>query len=332
MSIFRILVAFALVVAGVVSTGCSGGGGGDGVFAGLLGPPRPQHVDITIANAQDVSATVVRADDQAFDFVTKIGGQIFPSPPAAPDLLSSNSKFELFATVAATGKPVPDTCAVSGTVTVSGQPENHPVSLSAGDVFDFVFDTCDDGDGYTLDGSFSLSAERVTGDTRTDVFRLSYEVQDMRLTVASGMENYTVSVSNGFDIIWDSVAFPEIVLTTGMAPFAAIQLSSQTDVYSFSGTQRSLTVNADISVSTTLREVREPSFKSAFGNTLYETIVPLQAPDGQDPQSGEISVGSIKNSMRIVIESGDIVRLDIDLDGDGIVDDTQYTTWAALRG
>ena len=122
MSIFRVLVAFALVVAGVVSTGCDGGGGGDGVFAGLLGPPPRPNFDITIANAQDVSATVVRADDQAFDFVIKIGGQIFPSPPAAPDLLSSNSKFELFATVATTGKPVTETCAVSGSVTVSGQP------------------------------------------------------------------------------------------------------------------------------------------------------------------------------------------------------------------
>mgnify|MGYP001817590861 CR=1 FL=1 len=198
-------------------------------------------------------------------------------------------------------------------------------------MFDFVFDTCDDADGYTLDGSFSLSVESVAGDTRTDVFRLSYEVQDMRLTVASGKDNYTGSVSNGFDIIWDSVAFPEIVLTTGMEPFAAMQLSSQADVYSFSG-NRSLTVNADISVSTTLREVREPSFDSAFGNNSYETIAPLQAPDGQDPQSGEISVGSIKNSTHIVIESSDIVRLDIDLDGDGIVDDTPYTTWAVLRG
>jgi hypothetical protein len=62
-------------------------------------PPPAPHVDITIANTQDVSATVVRVDDQAFDFATKIGGLVFPTPPAAPDLLSSNSKFELYATL-----------------------------------------------------------------------------------------------------------------------------------------------------------------------------------------------------------------------------------------
>jgi hypothetical protein len=209
MRILRVLVAFALVVAGVVSTGCSGGGGGDdGVFVGLLGPPRPPNVGITIANAQDVSATVVRAADQVFDVATTIGAQIFPSPPAAPDLLSSNSKFELFATVAATGKPVTDTCAVSGTVTVSGQPENDPVSLSAGDVFDFVFDTCDDGNGYTLDGSFLLLVRYLIGDPRTDVFQLSHEVQDMALTVASGMENYAASVlraNHGVSLSWTAL-------------------------------------------------------------------------------------------------------------------------------
>jgi len=290
-------------------------------------------VDITIANAQDVSATVVRVDDQAFDFATKIGGQVFPSPPAAPDLLSSNSKFELYATVAATGGPVTDTCAVSGTVTVSGQPENDPVSLSAGDVFDLVFDTCDDGDGYTLDGSFSLIVQYLVGDPRTDVFQLGYEVQDMALTVASGMDNYAASVSGGFVLDWYSVAFPEIVLTTSLGYLDTLQLSSQAGVYSSSG-RRSLTVNADISVSTTLREAREPLLESTFfgGHIFYETIVPLQAPDGQDPQSGEIFVGGIKESIRIVIESSDIVRLDIDLDGDSIVDDIQYTTWAALQG
>lgn len=115
--------------------------------------------------------------------------------------------------------------------------------------------------------------------------------------------------------------------------FVALQLSSQADVYFLKAGRRSLTVNADISVSTTLREVQEPSLESAFlgGGIHYETIVPLQAPDGQDPQSGEIFVGNIKESIRIVIESSDIVRLDIDLDGDSIVDDIQYTTWAALH-
>jgi hypothetical protein len=99
---------------------------------------------------------------------------------------------------------------------------------------------------------------------------------------------------------------------------------------------QSLTVNADISISTTLGEARESLMESAFlgGYISYEIIVPLQAPDGQDPESGEILVseGVGNGTIRIVIESSTIVRLDIDPDGDGTVDDIQFTTWAALQG
>jgi hypothetical protein len=326
------------VVAGVVSTVGSGGGGNELSFVGpelgaLQLPPPPRDigwVDITIDNAQDVSATVVRAADQLFDVATAIGGQIFPRPPAAPDLLSSNSKFELFATVAMTGDPVTDTCAVSGTVTVSGDPANDPVALAERDVFDLVFDACDDGDGYTLDGSFLLFVNELVGDPRTDVFRLRYFVRDMDLTVASGVDSYTAE--KHFHIEWDSLAFPVIVLTN--TPL--LTLSSQADVYSWLRGGQSLTVNADISIPTTLGEARESLMESAFlgGRISYEIIVPLQSPDGRDPVSGEILVskGAVNGTIRIVIESSAIVRLDIDSDGDGIVDNIQFTTWAALLG
>ena len=83
MRMLRILVAFALMVAGVVSTvGSGGGGGGDDVdwspILNLVPGPPPTSMDITTANAQDVSSTVVQAIDRVFDVAAKMGGQIFP--------------------------------------------------------------------------------------------------------------------------------------------------------------------------------------------------------------------------------------------------------------
>ena len=75
-------------------------------------------VDITLATAQDVSATVVQAIDQVFDVASKTGGQIFPGSPAASNLLSGHSKFALLQTVATTGEFFTDACAVSGTVRI----------------------------------------------------------------------------------------------------------------------------------------------------------------------------------------------------------------------
>lgn len=337
MRVLRFVMAFAVVVAGVVSTVGSGGGDNLSGPTGPVTPPppiQPPWVDITIANAQDVSATIVQDADQVFDFAAMIGGQIFPSPPTAPNLLSTNSKFELFEKTAATGAPATDTCAVSGAVTVSGAPGNNPVSLSEEDTFDLVFETCDDGDGYSLDGSFSVIVNELAGDPRTDVFRLSYQLPNVIVTVAFDDGTHTMSSASRFSLTWDTVDFPVTVLS--LTP-NALALSTQADNYVLLSGVHSRTINADISVSTTLAEVGEAQLLSQVsldGYINYETVVPLQAPNGQAPESGEILVsnGLANETIRIVIESSTSVRLEIDSDGDGTVNDTQYTTWAALLG
>jgi hypothetical protein len=345
MRILRVLLAFVLVIAGVVSTVGSGGGGSDGGvnFDGLDGcclsstPPQPD-VDITIDNAQDVSATVVQAIGELFDVMAKISGQIFPNPPAAPDLLSSNSKFDFFETVQTTEEPVIATCAVIGNVYIWGRTTNDPVSLSEGDVFELMFNSCDDGDGYILDGKFTLLVNVLDGDPRTDVSRLAYEVFAMALTVTSGIDTYVASASQPLFLLgWDSLPFPEIML---IASTRGLILSSQVDTYSWSDLiqpeKHSLTVNADTSIPATLAKASESLIESAAlgGRVAYVIAVPLQAPDGQDPESGDILIsGGYENgTIRIVIESSASVRLEIDVDGDGTVDDYQYTTWPALRG
>ena len=267
-----------------------------------------------------------------FGVSTMIGGQIFPSPPATPDLLSSNSKFEFIAAVAATGETRTDTCVVSGAVTVSSSPWNVPSPLSEGDRFDLVFDTCDDGDGYTLDGSFSLSVRGLDDDARTDVFRFRYELLNMTLIVTSGVDNHaTLSAPYLFVLDWDSLDFPVVVLTAS----PNLRLGTQADDYSSNlGGWHSLTVNAGISIPATLGEARSLMKSAVIGDYIScDIIVPLQAPDGQDPESGEILVsgGDGNGTVCIVIESSARVRLEIDTDGDGIVDDFQYTTWAALK-
>ena len=335
MKFIRVVIAFLLVVAGVISTGGSGGGGswdsccfGEWPNTGL--DPLPiTWVDITPSNAHDVSVEVVKAVHQVFDVAATMGGQVFPKPPAAPNLLSGHTKFVLFDAVVASGEPVTDACAVSGTVTLSGNPTNNPVIMSVNDVFSLVFDTCDDGDGYSIDGSFSLKVMELSGDPRTDVFRIRYSLWDIALTVASDGGNYTAS-ANGFALAWDSLAFPVIVLTS--SPYT-LQLGSQDKVHFIASENLSLTANVDISPINKILEASTYRMKSDFlGDYLsYETIHPLDSADNRNPESGEILVTG-NGAVRIVIESSTSVRLEIDADGDGAVDDYQYTTWAALQG
>jgi hypothetical protein len=342
MRFLRVLVAFAMLVVGVVSTIGSGGGGGAGSsdWGSVKLPPGccaasgpTPNVDITTSNAQDVSATVVQGIDKLFDVAVTIGGQIFPSPPAAPYLLSGNSKFELFEKVMATGEPGTDKCVVSGAVTVSANPWNVRSTLSDGAVLDLVFETCDDDYGYTLDGSFTLFVRGLDGDTRSDVFQLKYELQNVSLTVTSGVDNYvTLSAPYLLYLDWNSLDFPVVVLTA----WPNLGLASQADNYSWNlGGEHMLTVNADLSITTTTAEARSLIKSAVLGDYLfYEIVSPLQSTDGEEPESGEILIdgGAGNGTVRIVIESSTSVRLMIDVDGDGIVDDYQYTTWSSLRG
>jgi hypothetical protein len=335
MKIIRIVIAFSLVVAGVISTVGSGGGGswdsccfGEWPNTGL--DPSPiTWVNITSSNALDVSAEVVQAVHQMFDVAATMGGQVFPNPLATPNVLSGHSKFVLFDTVVASGEPVTDACAVSGTVTLSGNPTNDPVAMSVNDAFSLVFDSCDDGDGYSIDGGFSLKVMELSGDPWTDVFRIRYSLWDIELTVASDGGNYTAS-ANGFALARDSLAFPVIALTSS---FYSLQLSSLDDVYFIASENLSLTANVDISPINKVLEASTSRMKSDFlGDSLsYETILPLTEADNANPESGEILVTG-NGTVRIVIESSTSVRLEIDADSDGVVDDYQYTTWAALQG
>ena len=341
MRILRIFLAFALMAVGVISIVGSGGGGAGSSDWGKvkIAPgccvatvPTP-NVDITVANAQTVSATVVGAISQLFVVVTTIGRQVFPSPPAASSLLSSNSKFELFETVLATGEPGIDTCAVSGTVTVSSNPWNVSGFLSEGAMLDLVFDSCDDGDGYTLDGRITLAVRGLNGDPLTDVFQLKYELIDTTLTVASGADNQ-VTLSSPYLLFldWNSLNFPVVELTV----WPNLILGSQAGEFSWNlGGVHTLTVNADASIPTRITEGRSLVKNTALGEYIaYEIVSSVQADDDTNPDSGEILIsgGAENGTIRLVIESSVSVRLEIDEDGDGTVDDYQYTTWEALRG
>ena len=340
MRIIRVFTAIALLVAGVVSTVGSGGGGGG--FGGvgklefdLFGPfpecceGRSADVDITTINAHEVSATVVRAIGQVFDVGVKIDGQVFPRPPSAPTLLPGSSKFGLLAQAA--NGDVTDTCVVSGTVTVARLSTNDPASLSPGDGFRFAFESCDDGYGYTINGNFWLYVRELDGDPRTDVFQLVYALTDMTLSVSVGSVTENIAVTNNVVLRWDSRAYPEVVLTVLTATW---QLSSWGGDYSWLHGDHSLTVNSDVTNPATQKETDYTLMESVvLGYISYAIVIPLQAPDGQAPESGEILIygGEGNGNIHIVIESDNSVRLEIDVDGDGNIDDYQYTTWARLN-
>jgi hypothetical protein len=69
------------------------------------------------------------------------------------------------------------------------------------------------------------------------------------------------------------------------------------------------------------------------GSVDYDTPVAVEAVDNADPNVGEILVtGADDSTVRIVIIDTSNIRLEIDEDGDGTVDEFVDTNWDELNG
>jgi len=71
---------------------------------------------------------------------------------------------------------------------------------------------------------------------------------------------------------------------------------------------------------------------SAFaGSATFETVKPFLSVDGSFPSMGELVIhGANGATIRVVALDGTFVRLEIDDDGDGVVDARVDATWAEL--
>jgi hypothetical protein len=85
---------------------------------------------------------------------------------------------------------------------------------------------------------------------------------------------------------------------------------------------------------TKLAEVLGRLASQVLGGTVdYETPISIQATGDNDPYTGEILVTGANNStLRIVIVDSANITLEIDENGDGVVDAFIDTSWAALNG
>lgn len=331
MNIIRVLVAIVLMVFGVITTVGSGGGGGGGgpIMGAPVNPDLPpvefDYVEINAANAQDVASEVVKAAALVTDISNIIAGQIVPGPASNPSVLSSNSKFDSILDVATNGSSMTVPCLLSGTVFILPNAANNSAGFSESDFFTLTFNACDDGDRNSIDGEITFRVGEITGDPLTDVFRLRYG-GGTELTVTVGATSYFAP--SGFFLSWDTVNFPLLSLEVSNIQFV---IRSAID-YIFRGLSQQL--DLDTAVTPAAQQWWEEGVSvetdTLGGVVEYRSVAPL---DGlESPSVGEIMIeeGNDDGNLRLVIESAATVRLEVDEDGDGILEDVQFTTWAAL--
>ncbi len=330
----RVLLTVVLVAAGIAGVIGSGGGGGGGFSSSV------PYVAITTEDAFDVASAVVQAVGATFDLADATGGGVSPSASGAvpgAGILAARGVFSQLSRARIRGLTVqpatafgPETvpCYVSGTVTLSGDLANPP-SLTAGDRINGTFNDCLDEEPFIMDGGLTLVVREVEGDPLTDVYLLTLDITLMDLRIAD--DTGTSTADGDVTLTLDSLDFP---VTLTQIAGGSLELASAADVYTLTGFDHSLQVDATVIPNTRLAQAIGTLVSDLLGGKVdYETVTPVQASGDDDPDTGEILItGAESTTIHVVIVDSANVRLDIDVDGNGSVDDSQNTSWAALNG
>jgi hypothetical protein len=318
-------------------TACDGGNGITEAKDGNGGGPGPGTggggltVEITAANA----VLVTKVSYQAALSSGELGGFSGDTGLLASDL-SGISKLGGGLAIAnkigsssanATITEVIEECPLGGTITTNANIANQQsLTLTPGDSFDIFYEICNDGFSV-IDGSLFYEVDAFSGDLLTSLYSLTMTATFTDFQVATDEDQL---VSNGdITVRIDTLQFPNIEAQVSGNSLTVDGSVSAMVMTNFSSLH---TQNGAMNPS--------PYTQTSFGtlnSTLlsgvisYSTPVEFEGSDVDYPSSGEFLVTGSNSSVRLTAIDSVDVRVDIDIDGDGIIDETVNTTWAELE-
>lgn len=321
------LTIFIPVLALTSLAACGGSGGGGVVPVASPGPT----VAIVSNNAMQVAKVSYESALDSGELGSLSGNGLFVgNQPGGFEKLG-----KAMAEAAKTGGgqgfvPLPaetTACANSGFVTVSGEiADPFTPTLSPGDFFVFDYDQCDEGFDEVVDGALRLDVNSFSGDFLSQLF-------DMTVTLT--LTTFQVET---LEDVMTSHGDATVSLNTLNAPAVTTSLSGNSLTADTNSSSETLT-NFRSSVSVDGGQVPAPFTMSASG-TLdsseiggvvgYSTPVIFTGFDADYPSSGEFLVTGDGSSLRLIAIDNVNVVIELDTNGDGVVDETLQTTWAEL--
>jgi hypothetical protein len=311
--IFVVIGLSALVGCGGGSTTAPSGTGNTG--SGNL-------ATITTENAKAIAGVAAQTALEN-DFFVDIVSQSLPVfSSGSQQTLSSVLKMAGPSNLSAAISGLVD-CAVFGTVDIDLSVAN-PLTLSAGDVFGFMFTSCDQGTGSVASGGVAVTITAIGGDFTTGEFLLGMSLEVTALSITENGETTSATGTIGIEI--DNTMPPIRTITVSIGALATSS-AGMTDVI----TNMTVTITEDDSMFPTGVTV-ETSFTVSSpgigGDIVVSTSIALQSSGSEYPFVGELRIMAAGNSVIVLIAlGGGSVRLEIDIDGDGAMDNSVDTTW-----
>ncbi len=307
-------------------TACGGGGGGG--EAEFTPPPTSAPLTITASNGQSATYTAwesANASVGVSDLLSNSGfistGQLKPTVLPTTDFTNIVNKIPF--------GPTTLPCQVSGSITISGDLAD-PItpSLTEGDVINVDAASCDDGLGEVIDGMLGFDVVAFEGDIVSGLYDLTMAMTMTGFSVQTANETLT---SNGdANVMLNTLSAPAVSAEVGGMSLTTQSGALTETLTNFLSAQ---TVDAgQVPAPYTFSSSGTLDSSQLAGTVTYTTPVTFAGFDNDYPQSGELLVTGASSSARLIALDAVNVRVEIDTDGDGTVDEVIDTTWAALDG
>ena len=216
-------------------------------------------------------------------------------------------------------------CLSDGIVTLSGDIAN-PVTLTFGDTFRAVYEFCDDGAGEVIDGTIDFTVGDFTGDLLTGLYMLSMDAVVTNLQAITATD--TIINNGDVTITLDTMQAPFIYAGASGTSMTVDSSASSETLRNFSSNQ---TVDGNLqTLPFTLAASGALDSTQLAGIVRYSTPVEFAGEGFDNPSSGELLIEGENSSARLRAIDNINVTIEIDSNGDGVIDATIDTTWDGL--
>lgn len=256
---------------------------------------------------------------------SKTGGSSKPLPQAR-----TNSLLAQIVQQVPLGTDVYDCLVPGGSVSVSIDVVDPLVlaagALSVGDNFLVDYDNCDDGAGEAIDGIIDLTVSAFEGDIFSGLYDLSMTMIISTLQVTTLTDVLTTNGNATARLNLLELLYAEATVSGSSI---TMDYNSMSDTLIDFSSMQTVDVGALDQPYTMVTQGTLTTTRLA-GSVVYSTPVMFAGLGSNYPYTGEFFVVGENSSIRLVADNDVDVHIDIDSDGDTVVDETIVTTWAEL--
>lgn len=316
---FRLLpvLAFTLIIV------ACGGGSSAGV---TVPPPGSAPLVIDSNNAKPAARTAYSASANSMRSGEQVGGpgvSIAPGNNFAKPYVKQSLANELLRGMQNDASKSLPPCAVSGTETTTANLAN-PLTLTAGDTIIVDYVSCDNGFGEILDGRIQMTIAVFSGDLLSGLYLLDVNVVLVNFQVQTAED--TILANGDSTVSIDTLGLPMVLLSVGGNSLSSTSNASTETITNF---QTSQSVDTSVFPEPYTQTTSGTVDSSQLAGTIsYTTPVTFQGVGDTYPFAGELLITGAGNAtIRVIALDAVNIRIETDIDGDGVVDSSEDTTW-----